>query len=150
MIPDFVANGSLPPGVHAATWEEFEARFGTNHRRRRLLAGLRRALENLASAGCRRVFVDGSFVTDCEYPNDYDACWDADGVDPKMLDPVFLDIQAPRAAQKAKYGGDLLPAAGPWGNGFSFLDFFQRDRAGERKGIILIRLAVGDTTQEES
>ena len=150
MIPGFVANGSLPPGVHEATWEEFKAHFGTNRRRRHLLAGRKRALENLASAGCRRVFVDGSFVTDCEYPNDYDACWDPDGVDPKMLDPVFLDIQAPRAAQKARYGGDLFPTADLSGSGFTFLDFFQRDREGERKGIILIRLAVADTTQGES
>ena len=139
MIPGFESNGTLPPGVHEATWAEFAARFGTNRLRRRLLAGLERAIASLASAGCQRVFVDGSFVTDREHPNDFDACWDARGVNPALLDPVLLDLRAPRAAQKAKYGGDIFPAANPGGRGLTILEFFQWDRNGERKGIVSIR-----------
>ena len=150
MIPSFVPNGSLPQGVHEATWEEFVARFGTNPRRKRLIAGLERAIAALALAGCRRVFVDGSFVTDCVYPNDFDACWKTHGVDPKQLDPVLLDCRAPRAGQKAKYGGDLLPASARSGKGFTVLDFFQRDRDGEGKGIISIKLVVSGLAQGES
>ena len=37
-------------------------------------------------------------------PNDYDACWEETGVDPVILDPG-------RAAQKAKYMGELFPAS---------------------------------------
>jgi len=33
---------------------------------------------------------------------DFDACWEAGGVDPAVLDPVLLDFSALRAAQKAK------------------------------------------------
>ena len=59
-------------------------------------------LENLKAAGCRTVYVDGSFVTSKELPNDYDACWEEAGVDPETLDPVLLTFDAGRATQKAK------------------------------------------------
>ena len=106
------------------------------------MAGFRTALANLKSAGCRTVYLDGSFVTTKVIPNDYDACWDEDGVDPVLLDPVLLTFDEGRAAQKAKYMGELFPAsiianAG----GLSFLDFFQTDKeTGNAKGIIAIDL----------
>jgi hypothetical protein len=28
LIPDFDANGNLPPGIHRAEWKEFSKRFG--------------------------------------------------------------------------------------------------------------------------
>lgn len=138
MIADFEADGALPPGVHEATWEEFEARYGTNPHREGLLVGLKRALDELVAAGCRRVYVNGSFVTNCEYPNDFDGCWEPDGVDPGLLDPVLLDTRFPRAAQKAKYGGELFPTSAPADAGFTMLEFFQLDRDGREKGIISI------------
>ena len=106
------------------------------------MTGLRAALENLRAAGCRRVYLDGSFVTTKNIRNDYDACWEEMDVDPDMLDPVLLTFDPGRATQKAKYLGELFPAsvvAGP--DGPSFLDFFQTDReTGDRKGIIAIDL----------
>jgi hypothetical protein len=51
-----------------------------------------------------------------------------------MLDPVLLIFDHQRATQKAKYGGELLPASG-------FLEFFQIDKEkGTRKGIIALDL----------
>ena len=44
--------------------------------------GLRAALENLKRAGCRTVYVNGSFVMNKYVPNDYDACWEEAGVEP--------------------------------------------------------------------
>jgi hypothetical protein len=41
-------------------------------RRRTLLAGLREALGALREAGCRTVYLDGSFVTAKEAPEDFD------------------------------------------------------------------------------
>lgn len=140
MVPNFTNGGLLPPGIHWATWEEIANRFGNTKRRAELLAGLREALENLRDAGCRTVYVNGSFVTNKESPGDFDACWDEHGVDPDALDPVLLTFDRGREAQKAKYLGELFPATSPAiESGVSFLEFFQTDKeSGERKGIIAI------------
>ena len=103
MIPDLTADGLLPKGVHPATLEEVIERFGGNEQRRKLLKGLTEALILLRSAGCRRVFINGSFVTSKQRPNDIDVCWDIAGVDPDALDPVFFDFDNGRAAQKARF-----------------------------------------------
>ncbi len=141
MIPRFRRDGKLPAGVHTAEWFEFEARYGTNARRRGLMAGLKRALGVLRRAGCRIVYIDGSFVTAKPLPNDFDGCWSIEGVDPELLDPVLLEFANGRAAQKAKYAGELFPAELPEGaSGRLFLDFFRHDADGRPKGIIRIRL----------
>jgi hypothetical protein len=117
-------------------------RYATNERRGQLLDGLRTAIESLRAGGCSRVYLNGSFVMGKELPGDFDACWEARGVDPSLLDPVLLEFGDRRAAQKAKYGGELFPAevaAEP--GGIRFVDYFQRDRvSGERKGIVAIDL----------
>ncbi|MGH9833176.1 MAG: DUF6932 family protein [Blastocatellia bacterium] len=141
MIPPFRRNGTLPPGVHWTTWEEFADRFGGNQHRQDLLAGLKAALENLQQAGCQDVYIDGSFVTAKAEPQDFDGCWSKVGVDPDKLDPVLLDFSQDRAAQKAKYGGELFIAQAPANEQHVFLGFFQRDRRNQRKGIIGIKLS---------
>jgi hypothetical protein len=142
MIPPLDTAGNLPPGIHWASWEELAERFGTSPSRTELLDGLKQALQSLTYAGCQTVYIDGSFVTDKEIPGDFDACWDPTEVDGARLDPVLLDFSNRRAAQKAKYGGELFPSVGfadPAGN--TFLEFFQMDkRSGEAKGIIAIHL----------
>jgi hypothetical protein len=142
MIPPFDERGNLPPGIHKADWDELETRFNGSARRVELLAGLREALVVLRDAGCRTAYVDGSFVTAKEEPDDFDGCWDAMGVDASRLDPVLLDFVHPRTAQKERFGGELFLAAAPADpkSGALFLDFFQRDRDGERKGIVKIDL----------
>jgi len=79
-----------------------------------------------------------------EFPGDFDVCWKDDNVDLKLLlevDPVLLDFRQKRAAQKAKYGGELFLASTiADARGQTFLDFFQRDRDGNPKGIIEIHL----------
>ena len=107
-----------------------------------LLAGLREAMQSLKNAGCRTIYVDGSFITDKEIPGDFDACWEEAGVDPLKLDPTLLEFANGRAAQKAKYLGELFPASSQADDdGFTFLQFFQTDRdAGKPKGIIAIDL----------
>lgn len=42
-------------------------------------------------------------------PGDFDACWDTDGVDLDVLDPVLLDLSNHRAAQRQRFGGELFP-----------------------------------------
>lgn len=80
-------------------------------------------------------------------PNDFDASWELAGVDFDLLEqlaPVLLEWRDRRAAQKARFGGELFiaeSAADPWGT--TYLEFFQRDRTiGEPKGILAID--VGD------
>ena len=142
MIPPFGPRGNLPPGVHAARWPEFAARFGGTDRRRRLLAGLAAALRNLRDAGCALAYMDGSFVTAKPEPGDFDACWGIAGVEPGLLDPALLDFSDGRAAQKARFGGELFPAELPEGaSGRTFLEFFQTDRdTGRPKGIVSLDL----------
>jgi hypothetical protein len=142
VIPPFDRRGNLPPGIHEANWDELETRFNDSPRRVELLAGFREALAALRDAGCRTAYIDGSFVTAKEDPGDFDACWEAVGVDASLLDPVLLDLAPPRTAQRERFGGELFPAsfvADP-GSRALFLDFFQRDRDGEPKGIVQIDL----------
>lgn len=142
MIPEFDPGGNLPPGLHATTWPLFVARFGITEHRRRLLCGLRRALDSLKRAGCQRAYIDGSFVTDKEQPGDYDACWDPVGVNAALLDPVLLKFDNQRLLQKVVFYGELFPSH--WlANlaGQRFLEFFQTDKnTGSQKGIILLNL----------
>lgn len=142
MIPDFdVATGNLPDGEHLATWQEMLDRYGYTPWRFRLLNGLLDALRLLRAAGCRRAYIDGSFVTATEQPGDFDACWDAQGVDFDLVDDRLLTFDRGRATQKAAFLGELFVAesrADPQGT--LFLEFFQTDRDGRRKGIIVIDL----------
>jgi hypothetical protein len=142
MLPEFNRDGRLPAGIHWATWQEIQSRFGFSSRRQQLLGGLRLALAALNTAGCSRVYIDGSFVTVKREPGDYDACWDIDGVNVEALDSVFLDFSKGRTAQKRKYFGEFFPAQMPEGaSGRAFLEFFQTDKeTGRLKGIVGLNL----------
>lgn len=144
VIPPF-ERGVLPRGVHGASWRELETRFGTNAHRLGLLRGLYRALTELRAAGCMRVWVNGSFVTNKVQPGDFDVCWDPQGVDIAQLDPVLLDVDPPRFRQRVKYGGDILPnLSGPRVR-YTFVDFFQIDKVtGDPKGIVELNLGTLD------
>jgi len=132
--------GRLPEGEHAAEWAEVVERFGWNPRRRQLLDGLADAIELLAAAGCRRVWLNGSFVTAKEEPGDFDGCWDTAGVDLDALDPVLLDLSNRRAAMNARFGGELFPNVVEAGSGLVFAEFFQNERDTGRKGIVVIAI----------
>lgn len=145
MIPPFEhATGNLPPGEHVATWEEISGRFAHTRWRKQLLDGLKVALASLKAAGCKAVYVDGSFVTAKVQPADFDACWDAEGVKGDLLDWELCTEEGfanGRAAQKRKYGGELFPASiDADGLGTPFREFFQYDKNGNPKGIIVIIL----------
>jgi hypothetical protein len=144
MIPESDERGELPPGIHRASWDEIVTRYAINTRRSELLDGLLHALRSLRAAGCTIAYLDGSFVSVKEHPGDFDACWESTGVDPARLDDELLDFSNARAAQKARYGGELFPVeASAEPAGTTFLDCFQRDReSGAPKGIISI--ALGD------
>lgn len=128
--------------MHQASLDEVAAAFATNPWRRDLFDGLVDASGRLLRAGCPKVYLDGSYVSGKPKPGDFDACWDPTGVDPTRLDPVFLDFENSRAAQKAEFKGEFFPSSMTCMDvGQTFLEFFQRDRfTGRQKGIISILL----------
>ena len=138
MLPGF-EDGLLPPGLHSAGWSEVVVRFGVSQHRRWLLEGAQAALRELGRVGCTRAYLDGSFVTAKAIPGDYDLCWELDQVDLPNLDKVFFDVYPPRAAQHAKYRGDLLPNVSEGDSGVLIVEFFQRDKeTGRPKGIVVL------------
>ena len=108
MAPSLTPIGLLPPGIHGIGWAEVEEKFAPTEWRRTLFDGVRCAAENLKEAGCRTLYLDGNFVTSKMHPGDFDGCWDPGGVDASKIDPVQLTSGSRRAAQKAKYHGDLF------------------------------------------
>jgi len=143
MIPNFVDVGGpwkvLPPGFHNATLEEVESRFATSEHRKRLFSGFKEGILALRKAGCRKIFLDGSFITDKAIPNDFDVCWEDIGIDDTKLDPVFTDFSNRRKKQKDRFHGEFFPTGIMADGVHSFLDFFQIDKyTGSAKGIIYI------------
>jgi hypothetical protein len=144
VIPDFVDIGglwkALPPGVHDATLEEVESRFATSEHRKRLFSGFREGVMVLRKAGCRKIFIDGSFITEKPIPGDFDVCWDYVGVDDAKLDPVFSDFSDRRKKQKDRFHGEFFPVNSLADGKHVFLDFFQIDKDTQNaKGIICIK-----------
>ncbi len=91
MVPDFNEDGYLPPGVHPATLEEVEERFGTDSELRRVQMQSIRWLVDLArTAGVERIVLNGSFVTDAYEPNDADCVL---LIPPDFLMPADVDRQ---------------------------------------------------------
>jgi len=73
MIPPFNDSGCLPPGLHSATLDEIEARFGRSSELRRVqMESIRWMIDLGNRAGASRIVLNGSFVTDIIEPNDVD------------------------------------------------------------------------------
>lgn len=144
MIPWFRTDGQLPVGVHPAdSWKEIEKVFGGSVRRHALLPKLQQGLEHLRDAGCPWVVLDGSFTTTKPEPNDVDGCWKCtSNVNLALLDIAFVRLNAAdRADFKNRYGMDFFIADLLEGSsGEPFSSFFQRDRAGNPKGIVRLEL----------
>jgi len=139
-IPALQESGELPLGEYQASLDEIETIFGTSTDRRKLLMrGLREAARNFEISGVKILWIDGSFITDREEPNDIDGCWEyTSTVDIEKLDPVFLGS---RDEMKNKYGLDFFIAnIIEAGSGLPFPKFFQVNRDGDSKGIIFVIL----------
>ena len=139
-LPAAAAGGDLPAGIHAATWGEFNARFGGSPARSRLLAQLRPALDAMHGAGVPAVVIGGSFVTGKVDPNDIDMGWLArDDVHPLDVRRAIgsvgeHDIQAFRGYNIVDGAADMPGARA----GVTFIELFQLDKAGARRGAVLL------------
>ncbi len=141
----FQANGNLEPGIHELSIEDLKIQFGFTKKRRDLIDGLLLALRHLKDCNCSAVYIDGSFASNIDDPNDFDVCYDPTNMDwSKMFNnyPVFLDFANRRENQKKKYKGEFFSAtalAAP--PRYLFIDFFQKDKNDSSpKGIIKINL----------
>ncbi len=137
MIPSFDEHGNLPPGIHIAKMAELKKRFTCTTQRRALFRGLELLVSDLRGAGCRKLYIDGSFITNKPEPADYDACWEPTGVD-ATIKPILREMKAFALERKRVYGGDIfcqIPNTGT-----NYLAYFQKDRNERDKGIILIYL----------
>ena len=129
----------LRPGIHDSTLAAIEARFATTDHRQKLFSGFQDGTTCLFDAGCKNIYLDGSFVTEKQFPGDFDACWDPTGVDLQKLNPVLLDFKDMRKRQKERFLGEFFPTSSYADNTTIFLDFFQIDKyTGNSKGVICI------------
>ena len=146
MIPDAININSvwdvLPPGIHDATMEEVKKSFATTIHRQLLFDKFKRGVESLRAAGCKTIYLDGSYVTTKTTPGDFDVCWDptgVNGIELQKKDPVLLDFSNKRQNQKRKYGGEFFPSSAKADGTRTYLDYFQIDKnTGKAKGIIRI------------
>lgn len=128
--------GSLESGIHTATWAEVKIVFGQSKARAMLLEKAYVGLCVLRDAGCKEVFLDGSFVSAKPDPNDLDTLWLIEGVDPAKLPEAFIHPEVAQNRQwlKQQYGLDCFPVPA-----FEFLmSTFTIDRNGLERGLILI------------
>jgi len=83
-------------------------------------------------------------VTRKVLPNDVDVAYDAGEAELQRLrdlDPVFFDFSNRRFQQRKKYAAEFFSADTPAdAQGRTFLDFFQEDRDGSPKGILVLNL----------
>jgi hypothetical protein len=128
VIPPFDDNGYLPPGIHVATPDEIEARFGRDSELCRVQIESLRWLKDLAArAGIERIVLDGSFVTDAIEPNDVDCVL--------LIGPHFPDDAS--AAKELVDGLPFLDLELVESSEFALLteQIFATDRDGVPKGL---------------
>jgi len=144
MLPELNDQGELPPGVHMADWQEFQARFGGSSPRRIWLTGRLRGLLELAAHGgkLQRVFIWGSFVTAKPAPRDLDILlvmaedFEADRVS-AAAQAVFDSARARLLFEsdvfwaRVSIGEELLDL---------WLDTYQTSRSFRKRGIVELEL----------
>ena len=143
MIPGFQPDGLLPPGLHPATWDEFSQRYGWTEHRHRLLAGIKRALAALKAAGCKRVYIDGSFVTAKSAPNDIDIVSELrTGHDFERDLPMSEYALVSRSLLRRRFGLDVVVAERESVVYKTYVEFFTRVREVPelRKGLLRVTL----------
>lgn len=141
-LPVLDPAGDLPSGIHAATHGEFMTRFGGTPRRQALLAELRNALGTLRSEGVEAVVVGGSFVTGKPGPGDIDVAWvrnarTSESAVGRAMSKIAREVPGISAypADDVVVNAPILKGATP---GESFLEMFQHDRTGARRGAVLL------------
>jgi hypothetical protein len=83
-------------------------------------------------------------VTGKRNPGDFDCCYELGGVDFASLPVVFQTFDNKREAQKKRFGGELFPAEHIADSTKfppePYRTYFQHDRDGKPKGIVVLDL----------
>jgi hypothetical protein len=105
---------------------------------------MKRVSEILKRAGCNRIYIGGSFVSRKPYPKDFDLLWDDRGVDFKILQSLDINLfdsgRNKRLAQKKTYGGEIFQAYLYANDYETFIEYFQKDKNLNNRGIMAIDL----------
>lgn len=140
MIPEFQENGNLPKGIHKASLQETEDRFGTGSARRQwLFHNFAKIIALAKSTGAlERVIVWGSFVSRKESPRDLDLLL--------LMSPSFtVDEVGGDASQvfdhtqaRIVFGADIFWSRSSVAQGIldSLLETYQVTREFESRGIL--------------
>ena len=141
-LPEFLADGYLPEGLHLCDESELLQRFGSDNLcRRRLGIRVQTWLALARAIRAKRFLIDGSFVTAKEQPNDVDAViWLPDNFldqvefreEPAMMIEEMLVTQSPEELFPARNAKDWKE----WVETFSRT----REAVGHQKGIVEVRL----------
>jgi hypothetical protein len=144
VLPELTEEGELPPGVHLADWQEFQARFCGSSPRRIWLTGRLRALIALAATNgrLRRLFIWGSFVTAKQSPKDLDLLlimdeeFEVEGL-AAPAQAVFDSVRA-----KLMFESDVFWARSSIGSEMLdlWLDTYQTSRSFRKRGIVELEL----------
>ncbi len=133
MIPPIEENGYLSAGVHVATLDEIEARFGWESELCRVQTQSLRWLVDLAiRAGVERLVVNGSFVTDVFEPNDVDCVL--------LIGPGFPIDEAAESELLIGLPFLEIDLVGPADFNVMVQRFFASDRLAIPKGMVEVLL----------
>jgi len=133
MIPDFLENGYLPPGIYRAQLDEIEGRFGVaSEIRRAQFQSIQWLIPLCVEAGIARLVLNGSYVSDILEPNDVDCI---------LLQGPAYNEQSNAAAQLEE-GLPFLSIQIVQDAAFEYLTrtFFGTDRGGAPKGLVEVAL----------
>jgi predicted nucleotidyltransferase len=146
VLPDFTAQGSLPPGIHTGTFAEVSTRYGRFQRtdqRPRLLAVLEEFIGEVRRCRwVRRLLLAGSFVTASEEPHDIDVLLVFEhGAQFTALLPHEYNVLYQGGARR-RFGTAIDLHVVEEGSEFMerLLHFFQRDRNGNVVGMVEVIL----------
>jgi hypothetical protein len=140
VIPAFTKNGLLPPVAEGSAGHETDIEelrnsvLGQGSRRRGLIDELEGLLARMASYGVRRVYVNGSFITDRPAPRCIKACYDSEGV----TDVEALRSITNNARTNRRYKVDFLRS---YSGGHPWLETFRVHlESGREQGPLVINL----------
>ena len=144
-IPNFMANGFLPPGIHRTPYEDFARHFGSNEHRVQMLNKVEPMLRRLADQGQERVYLAGSFVTHKPFPKDIDMLVHTSSTASSSLQHTLNDLRGIKfgetmTAAKRQFSVDMMQGKAADGMNCKHLQLFRTNKADEPIGIIDLKL----------